>query len=88
MRSFLILGLAVVGFQFGCGLDDTDRGLEPEVDSQEQRIICLTESFVTYYSDAAHTTVVGTERCYCGSTPDRTGRRTPFFVEESLGECP
>lgn len=88
MRSFLILGLAVVGLQFGCGVEETDSATQPELASREDRLICLSESITTYYSDATYTTEVGTDACYCGATPVRTGSRSPYFIEQTLAECP
>ncbi|RYZ43538.1 MAG: hypothetical protein EOO71_02990 [Myxococcaceae bacterium] len=63
-------------------------GTQPELASREDRLICFTDSIITYYSDATHTTVVGEDRCFCNSVPERTGRRSPYWIEEVNAECP
>ncbi|AKF86541.1 hypothetical protein MFUL124B02_29095 [Myxococcus fulvus 124B02] len=89
MRTLLTLGLAVLGFQFGCGVDDANTEVQPDMASQEAPLlICLSEYLIRYYSDATLTTLVGTERCFCGRTPVRTGQRSPYFIESDGGECP
>lgn len=85
----LILGLSVIGLQFGCGVDTADMGTQPELASREDQLYrCLSESLIVYYSDATLTTSVGTERCYCGRTPTLTGVRSDFWIENYSYECP
>ncbi|WP_426730471.1 hypothetical protein [Myxococcus faecalis] len=89
MRTLLMLGLAVVGLQFGCGGDEALPEAPTEMASQEAALlICTSEFFVEFYSDATYTTQVGTERCYCGRTPSRTGVRTAYYIEYGGAECP
>lgn len=89
MRSLLILGLAVIGVQFGCGVDEADMGTQPELASREDALyICNTDSLTVFYSDATYTTEVGSDRCFCNSTPLRTGRRTMYSTVEYSEACP
>ncbi len=88
MRSLLLLGLAVVGVQLGCGADEADMGAQSDLASREDQLyICQTDSLTVFYSDATYTTEVGSDRCFCGSTPLRSGRRTPYAVVEYSEEC-
>jgi hypothetical protein len=81
MKAYVITGaLLAAGFLAGCGGVEGD-GLEPEAPilaSREDRLLCITQYTVVYYSDATYTTAVGSERCWCGSTPEREGRRTLY----------
>lgn len=91
MRRLLVLGLTAIGVQLGCGGDaaETDMEMRPNSTSQELLLlICQTDHLVVFYSDSTRTTVVGDERCYCDSTPTRTGRRTPYSETIFLEECP
>ncbi len=88
MRQLLILGFAVIGLQFGCGGDEADMGMQPDLASHEDRLLrCTTETYIVYYTDATYTTVAGTWRCECGRTPTRTGVETAFEVEQYSNEC-
>ncbi|GHG82906.1 hypothetical protein [Comamonas sp. JC664] len=88
MRTLLMVGLAVVGLQFGCGVDGGAGDAPLDVSSSEAPLVrCLTDSLTVYYSDATYSTEVGSDRCFCGSTPIRSGSRTPYFVEYINGEC-
>jgi hypothetical protein len=89
MRTLLILGLAVVGLQFGCGVDEADMGAQADLASREDPLyICLTDSLIVYYSDNTYTTEVGSDRCFCNDWPIRTGRRSSYFIEYVNEECP
>lgn len=88
MRTLVILGLAVVGLQFGCGAGGAD--LEPQSDltaREDQLVICRTDHRIIFYSDAAHTTQVGDEQCYCNKFPSLIGRRTTFRELVYSEEC-
>nr|AYM52992.1 hypothetical protein [Myxococcus fulvus] len=88
MRQLLILGLAVIGLQFGCGGGEADMGMQSDLTSREDPLLrCLSEYRITYYTDATLSTWAGTERCYCGRTPALTGSRTDFGVEDFISEC-
>ena len=43
-------------------------------------------AIVTYYSDATHTTVVGTKTIHCDCTITMTGTETAFHTTR-IGEC-
>ncbi|WP_420811429.1 DUF6289 family protein [Myxococcus hansupus] len=89
MRTLLMLGCVVVGLQFGCGGDEADLGAQADVASSEAPLFrCLTDSLTVYYSDATYSTEVGSDRCFCDSTPIRSGRRTSHFIEYINAECP
>ncbi|TQF16954.1 hypothetical protein FJV41_05925 [Myxococcus llanfairpwllgwyngyllgogerychwyrndrobwllllantysiliogogogochensis] len=88
MRSFLILGLVVLGFQFGCGAGEADPGMQSDLTSREDALLRCTANFhVTYYSDATHNTEVGTELCICGNAPIRVGIRSAHAVQDYYEEC-
>ncbi|MFY2564103.1 hypothetical protein ACN469_41315 [Corallococcus terminator] len=89
MRSLLMLGLTVLGFQFGCGAGEVDPGAQSDLTSREDSLLrCTADFYLTYYSDATYTTQVGTERCVCDRTPTRTGIRTAYAIEHYYEECP
>lgn len=50
---------------------------------------CLTnsETLTRYYSDASHTTLVGTCHITCDSGKSCTGSTSPYYVVEDLGPC-
>ncbi|NTX39404.1 hypothetical protein FJV41_33730 [Myxococcus llanfairpwllgwyngyllgogerychwyrndrobwllllantysiliogogogochensis] len=88
MRSLLVLGLTVLGFQFGCGAGEADPGMQSDLTSREDSLVrCIADYYITYYSDATYTTAVGSERCTCNRTPTRTGVQTDFAVENYYEEC-
>ncbi|MGE6757931.1 hypothetical protein ACQKGO_07985 [Corallococcus interemptor] len=89
MRRSLMLGLAVVGLQLGCGMDEAEqRAATGQERGVSAHYICRTDSLTIYYSDATYTTEVGSDRCFCGSTPLRTGRMTPYAQTGFSEECP
>jgi len=88
MRSLLMLGLTVLGFQFGCGAGEADPGAQSDLTSREDPLVrCIADYYITYYSDATYTTAVGSERCVCGRTPTRTGIETDYPRENYYEEC-
>lgn len=88
MRTLMILGLAVVGLQFGCGPGEAEMEAASELTSHEAQLrICTDEAVIAYYTDATYTTRVGTERCRCNRTPTLDGERTDFERLISFREC-
>ncbi|MFP2901260.1 hypothetical protein [Corallococcus sp. 4LFB] len=88
MRRSLMLGLAVIGVQFGCGMDEADQRATPELAAREDSLYrCTSDSLTVYYSDATYTTEVGSDRCYCGRTPLRTGVMTDYAVTKYSEDC-
>ncbi|WP_163870230.1 hypothetical protein [Myxococcus eversor] len=88
MRSLLMLGLAVLGLQFGCGAGEADPGTQSDLTSREDSLVrCIANYSITFYSDATLTTAVGTERCVCDRTPTRTGTQTDYAVENYYEDC-
>ncbi|RYZ17411.1 MAG: hypothetical protein EOO70_02030 [Myxococcaceae bacterium] len=80
MKAYIAAGALFAGLLAGCGGGEAD-GLEseqPNLASREDRLLCITQYTVAYYSDATYTTQVGSENCWCGSTPKRTGTRTQY----------
>lgn len=89
MRRYWMLGLAVVGMQFGCGMDEAEQQATSELAAREDALYrCLTDSLTVYYSDATYTTEVGSDRCFCGSTPLRTGMFSPYALTAFSEDCP
>lgn len=89
MRSLLMLGLTVLGFQFGCGAGEADPGAQSDLTSREDSLLrCTADYRITYYSSATYTTVVGTEECVCDRTPTRTGVRSSYQRQDWYEECP
>lgn len=89
MRTLMMLGFVVVGLQFGCGAGEGDMNMQSDLTSREDQLfICRTDHRIIFYSDAAHTTQVGDEQCYCNKFPSLIGRRTTFgeliYSEECL----
>ena len=90
MKAYVIAGALAAGLLAGCGGVEED-GLEadsPNLATREDRLRCLSDSVVAYYSDATYTTEVGRERCFCGSTPTRTGQRTQYRQVLWENACP
>lgn len=80
MKTYVVAGALAAGLLAGCGGVEED-GLEteqPSLASREDRLICITQYTVVYYSDATYTTQVGVESCWCGNTPTREGLRTQY----------
>lgn len=89
MRRSLMLGLAVVGLQFGCGMDEAEQRAASEPERRVDALYrCTTDSLTIYYSDATYTTEVGSDRCFCGRTPLRTGQMTAYALTGFSEECP
>jgi hypothetical protein len=89
MRRSLMLGLAVVGLQLGCGMDEAEQRAASEPEQGVGALYrCTTDSLTIYYSDATYTTEVGSDRCFCGRTPLRTGYMTPYALTGFSEECP
>ena len=80
MKTYIIAGALAAGLLAGCGGVERN-GLEaeqPSLASREDRLLCITQYTIAYYSDATYTTQVGSEDCWCGNTPTRQGTRTPY----------
>lgn len=45
------------------------------------------EKEITYYNDAAHSTVVGTGHIYCNGRGTLDGTSSPYHTEEILNVC-
>ncbi|WNG57879.1 hypothetical protein F0U59_26315 [Archangium gephyra] len=88
MKTYIIASALAAGLLAGCGGVEED-GLEaeqPSLATREDRLICISNYVVVYYSDATYTTEVGVERCWCGEWPTREGLRTSYrqvYSEES-----
>ncbi|AGC46599.1 hypothetical protein MYSTI_05320 [Myxococcus stipitatus DSM 14675] len=75
MRLRLILGFALVAAQLGCGGAEAPSELATR---EDPLLRCATDHYIVFYSDASHTTEVGTELCVCDRTPARTGTRSAY----------
>ncbi|RKG56557.1 hypothetical protein D7X30_23630 [Corallococcus sp. AB011P] len=84
-----MLGLAVIGVQFGCGMEEAEQRATSELAAREDALYrCTTDSLTIYYSDATYTTEVGSDRCFCGRTPLRTGQMTGYALIGFSEDCP
>ncbi|ATB49312.1 hypothetical protein [Corallococcus macrosporus] len=90
MKTFVIAGALAAGLLSGCG-GVGENGLEadsPSLATREDRLLCLSDFAVRYYSDATYTTQVGYETCWCGGTPQREGIRTSYRQVLWDNPCP
>ncbi|NMO16830.1 hypothetical protein HPC49_04805 [Pyxidicoccus fallax] len=89
MKAYVVAGALVAGLLAGCGGVEED-GLEteqPHLATREDRLICITQHIVVFYSDATYTTEVGVEHCYCGYRPTLEGQRTLYRQVYSEQSC-
>lgn len=81
MKASIIASVLAAGILVGCG-GAAETGVEEDssnLASREDRLRCITDSGVEYFSDNTYTTQVGYEVCSCGRTPQLTGRRTTHY---------
>jgi hypothetical protein len=89
MRNNLLGTLLAVGFMaLGCGGSDLDTSPHPEFATREDALPdCNGQNYEnTYYSDAAHTSIVGSNGCSCGAWY-RWGRTSAFHEYVDYGAC-
>lgn len=55
--------------------------------SSSRAACVLYEKEITYYNDAAHSTVVGTGHIYCNGQGTLDGTSSPYHTEEILNTC-
>ncbi|WP_223645352.1 hypothetical protein [Corallococcus sp. EGB] len=83
MRASIVCGLVATALMVGCGAP-VEQEEEPQLGTQESPIPDCSgyHDAINYYSDAAHTTLIGIKGCYCGSWS--TWGRTSAFSEPNL----
>ncbi|MCP3064066.1 hypothetical protein LXT21_35360 [Myxococcus sp. K38C18041901] len=91
MRAGIIGAVFAAVLSMGCGgagpvAEEPD--VLGQVESAALSRVCGFQNYeVTFYSDAARTTVVGTGYCLCGNSLEVEGRMSDYYVKRSRPDC-
>lgn len=84
-KQFVFAALVLTLLLSGAFLPSSTGGWASVVSASVRAVRYSKE--ITYYNNAAHTTVVGTGMIYCNGSSTLDGTSTPYRTEEILDVC-